>query len=67
MLVHCLMGRSRSAAMVLGYLVAHHGLTLEEALYQLRQARPHVQPNRGFLRQLRDFEHRLHHAQHGES
>lgn len=58
-LVHCLAGVSRSAAMVLGYLVKHHAMPLASAFALVRAARPAARPNSGFCRQLIDWE-RLH-------
>lgn len=46
------MGRSRSAALVLAYLMMEHGLTVVDAIEHVRQRRC-VLPNHGFLRQLR--------------
>jgi hypothetical protein len=57
-LVHCAGGVSRSAAVVLGYLMARRGLTLDQSLAELRRARPWVNPNPGFVAQLREFERR---------
>lgn len=56
-LVHCLAGVSRSAAMVLGYLVKHRAMPLAEAFALVRAARPMARPNSGFFRQLIDWEH----------
>lgn len=58
-LVHCLAGVSRSAAMVLGYLVKHRNMPLADAFALVRAARPTARPNSGFFRQLIDWE-RLH-------
>uniref|UniRef100_A0A1B6F6L0 Protein-tyrosine-phosphatase n=1 Tax=Cuerna arida TaxID=1464854 RepID=A0A1B6F6L0_9HEMI len=55
-LVHCLAGVSRSAALVLAYLVKHRDLTLRSAFLHLRACRPAVRPNSGFFRQLIEFE-----------
>ena len=52
-------GVSRSAAVVLGYLMSSNKLSLEEAMDVLRQARPCVKPNEGFLRQLQDYQKQL--------
>ncbi|KAM9727903.1 dual specificity phosphatase 29-like isoform 1-T3 [Menidia menidia] len=51
-LVHCVMGRSRSATLVLAYLMMKHSLTVVEAIERVRQHRC-ILPNHGFLRQLR--------------
>uniref|UniRef100_A0A3Q2QGZ5 Dual specificity protein phosphatase n=1 Tax=Fundulus heteroclitus TaxID=8078 RepID=A0A3Q2QGZ5_FUNHE len=51
-LVHCVMGRSRSATLVLAYLMMKHSLTVVEAIEHVRQHRC-ILPNHGFLKQLR--------------
>ncbi|KAG5831523.1 hypothetical protein ANANG_G00304590 [Anguilla anguilla] len=50
--VHCAVGVSRSAALVLAYLMIHHGLSLADAIRKVKEAR-WIFPNRGFLKQLR--------------
>ncbi|KAG7382017.1 hypothetical protein PHYPSEUDO_005378 [Phytophthora pseudosyringae] len=55
-LVHCFMGRSRSATIILAYLMARQDLTLHEALCELRRVRPQAQPNSGFYQELVAFE-----------
>ncbi|GAB9473168.1 hypothetical protein Gpo141_00010325 [Globisporangium polare] len=55
-LVHCFLGRSRSAALILAFLIARRGMTLSEATVLLRSVRPQVQPNSGFLVELQQFE-----------
>ncbi|XP_034025776.1 dual specificity protein phosphatase 26-like [Thalassophryne amazonica] len=50
-LVHCHVGVSRSATLVLAYLMLRHHLTLVEAICAVKVNRG-VIPNRGFLRQL---------------
>ncbi|KAF5898967.1 protein phosphatase Slingshot 3-like [Clarias magur] len=54
-LVHCKMGVSRSASTVIAFLMKQQGWTLEEALNHVRERRPIVQPNDGFLRQLQTY------------
>ncbi|KAM8851478.1 dual specificity phosphatase 29-like isoform 1-T2 [Synchiropus picturatus] len=51
-LVHCVMGRSRSATLVLAYLMMKHNLTVVDAIEHVRQRRC-ILPNHGFLKQLR--------------
>uniref|UniRef100_A0A3Q3DID3 Dual specificity protein phosphatase n=1 Tax=Hippocampus comes TaxID=109280 RepID=A0A3Q3DID3_HIPCM len=51
-LVHCVMGRSRSASLVLAYLMMEQGLTVVDAIEHVRRRRC-VLPNHGFLKQLR--------------
>lgn len=55
-LVHCTAGRSRSAAVVVAFFIARLGMSYDEALATVKQARPWVAPNAGFERQLREFE-----------
>lgn len=57
--VHCQKGISRSASIVLAYLVAGEGLTLQEAYSLTKQARKFIKPNKGFSNQLGQFEMEL--------
>ena len=52
-------GVSRSAAVVLGYLMSSNIVSLEDAMKILREARPCVKPNEGFVRQLQDYQKEL--------
>ena len=51
-LVHCLAGRSRSAAIVIGYLMRNERLSFSQALQEVQRLRPVASPNGGFRRQL---------------
>ncbi|XP_026887510.2 dual specificity phosphatase DUPD1 isoform X1 [Electrophorus electricus] len=55
LLVHCVMGRSRSASLVLAYLMIHEKMTLVEAIEQVK-CRRRILPNWGFLKQLRELD-----------
>ncbi|XP_034007800.1 dual specificity phosphatase DUPD1-like [Trematomus bernacchii] len=57
-LVHCVMGRSRSAALVLAYLMMKQSLTVVDAVEHVKQRRC-ILPNHGFLKQLRALDIRL--------
>ncbi|XP_041958336.1 dual specificity protein phosphatase 26-like isoform X2 [Alosa sapidissima] len=50
-LVHCHVGVSRSATVVLAYLMLKHHMTLVDAITTVKEGRGII-PNRGFLRQL---------------
>ncbi|KAJ8379255.1 hypothetical protein SKAU_G00000330 [Synaphobranchus kaupii] len=50
-LVHCAVGVSRSATLVLAYLMIRQNMTLVEAIKTVKDQRGII-PNRGFLRQL---------------
>uniref|UniRef100_A0A670ZT32 Dual specificity protein phosphatase n=1 Tax=Pseudonaja textilis TaxID=8673 RepID=A0A670ZT32_PSETE len=54
-LVHCVLGKSRSPALVLAYLMIYQNLSLADALEMLLQHRA-ISPNRGFLKQLQDLD-----------
>ncbi len=58
-LVHCLAGVSRSATLVLAYLLKYTTLSLHQAFVHLHSIRPCVRPNIGFFRQLIEWELRL--------
>ena len=55
-LVHCQFGVSRSASIVLAYLMKYHDFSLTQALDHVRQRRPIIDPNPGFRRQLATWE-----------
>ena len=58
-LVHCYAGISRSATMVISWLMREKGLSLNEAINTTRAKRWFINPNPGFMRQLRAFEKEL--------
>ncbi|XP_066519924.1 dual specificity protein phosphatase 13A-like [Hoplias malabaricus] len=58
LLVHCAVGVSRSASLVLAYLMIYQQLPLLEAIITVKQHR-WIFPNRGFLKQLRALDIRL--------
>ncbi|PAA50178.1 hypothetical protein BOX15_Mlig031045g2 [Macrostomum lignano] len=58
-LVHCMAGVSRSATLVLAYLMKYRNLNLRQAHDLCKQRRPYIRPNVGFWRQLCDYEERL--------
>ncbi|KAM4702599.1 dual specificity phosphatase 29-like [Rhinophrynus dorsalis] len=57
-LVHCAMGRSRSASLVLAYLMIYKNMTVVDAITQVLKHRC-ILPNRGFLKQLRELDIQL--------
>lgn len=54
-LVHCMAGRSRSASLVIAYLMTELHLDLDQALAFVQEKRPIVRPNAAFMQQLRQF------------
>eukprot|EP01012_Entosiphon_sulcatum_P022172 TRINITY_DN27082_c0_g1_i1.p3 TRINITY_DN27082_c0_g1~~TRINITY_DN27082_c0_g1_i1.p3 ORF type:complete len:196 (+),score=44.33 TRINITY_DN27082_c0_g1_i1:1004-1591(+) len=57
--VHCNQGRSRSASVVIAYYIAHQSMAVDDALRFVRDRRVVVEPNEGFMEQLRSFERRV--------
>ncbi|KAG7263382.1 hypothetical protein CRUP_000571 [Coryphaenoides rupestris] len=57
-LVHCIMGLSRSSTLVLAYLMIHRRLSLRRALKRLLEKRA-IYPNRNFLALLLDLDLQL--------
>lgn len=58
-LVHCAAGVSRSTALTLAYMMREHRMTLREALSAMRERRPIVWPNEGFVASLISLESSL--------
>jgi protein-tyrosine phosphatase len=57
--VHCQAGVSRSATIVIAYLMHQRGMTLMEAFQHVRSLRSIVAPNLSFMGQLLAFEQTL--------
>jgi atypical dual specificity phosphatase len=55
-LVHCLAGMSRSASIVCAYLLATTPMNTEETINFVRKRRRIIQPNYGFVKQLKSWE-----------
>ena len=55
-LVHCRMGVSRSATIVISYLMAKYGIHWAETLQFVRKRRKEIKPNPSFLYQLKLFD-----------
>jgi len=58
-LVHCRAGVSRSATIVIAYVMRKYSFSFSNADRVVSTRRPSVCPNRGFLKQLSDFESKL--------
>jgi len=59
-LVHCQMGVSRSATVVIAYLIRYWNMTRDEAYIHVKSKRPQTSPNPGFWDQLHKFEAQCH-------
>jgi len=55
-LVHCRAGVSRSASVVIAYLMEYQGYSLHDAFFLTRSHRSVVTPNIGFMEKLGDYE-----------
>jgi dual specificity phosphatase 12 len=58
-LVHCMAGVSRSATVVIGYLMAMYGYSFDQAYREVQMKRPIINPNSGFVGQLQSWEYDL--------
>ena len=58
-MLHSYAGISRSASMVIAYLMQEHQMSLYDALSHTRKRRPIIFPNPGFQKQLFEFDRKL--------
>ena len=65
-LIHCTLGKSRSASLYIAYFMTYHDLTYCEALGWVKSNRFIVNPNRGFRKQLREYEKILNGGEKGK-
>lgn len=57
--VHCLAGRSRSPSLIIAYLMQSEFISFSEAFKRVLASKIDIQPNTGFVHQLRQYELRL--------
>ncbi|XP_042219922.1 dual specificity protein phosphatase 19-like [Homarus americanus] len=58
-LIHCNAGVSRSASIVIAYLMRHYGMSFDEAFKFVKSKRSFIRPNAGFIDQLKEYETKL--------
>ncbi len=58
-IVHCAAGMSRSPSLVIAYLMIENRWCYEEAYNYVKNKRPIVEPNIGFVKQLKALEYKL--------
>lgn len=58
-LVHCNAGVSRSAAITLAYIMKTQMMTYDDAWNLVKEKRPSINPNIGFIIQLKNYEKQL--------
>lgn len=57
-LVHCDMGISRSASIIIAWLMTRKNMSLKKAHSYLKSIRPIISPNPGFIKQLKILENK---------
>ncbi|KAK0197124.1 protein-tyrosine phosphatase-like protein [Armillaria mellea] len=55
-LVHCQQGVSRSASIVIAYLIRNRGMSYDSAFAYVKRERACIAPNSGFVQALREWE-----------
>ena len=55
-LIHCRRGASRSATLLMAFLMNRYSMTVDDALATLRKARPRVNPISHFMKELHTYE-----------
>lgn len=58
-LIHCFAGVSRSTTILISYLIKYRKMSYAQALTLVRRRRPIVNPNEGFVKQLRYYEKQI--------
>jgi len=58
-LIHCVHGKSRSCSIVASYLIYYKNMTTGEALEFIKKKRTQIDPNPGYIRQLKQFEEEI--------
>ena len=61
--VHCFMGSSRSATIIIAYLMKYHNYNLRDALNFVKEKREVVNLNQDFFKQLSEFDKTLNNQQ----
>jgi len=61
-LVNCIAGVSRSATIIIAYLMKYENMNLKEALTFVKEKRTIISPNRNFLYKLSDYECKIYYS-----
>jgi protein-tyrosine phosphatase len=54
-LIHCREGRSRSASILIAYLIKYKNMTYDDAFNYIQSKRQIIKPNIGFIKQLKQY------------
>jgi tyrosine-protein phosphatase MSG5 len=65
-LIHCAAGVSRSASAVIGYLMKYEKMDYDEAFTRVKSLRSCINPNLGFVDQLKIYGDKLSKENHGD-
>ena len=60
-LVHCYKGRSRSVTCIIAYMIKYKSMSYESAYVMIKNIKSDVNPNKGFINQLKEFEYEFKH------
>ena len=58
-LVHCYAGISRSTSIIIAFLMKHQKMNFNKAMELIKEKRGKIQPNSGFILQLKAYEKEL--------
>jgi protein-tyrosine phosphatase len=58
-IVHCAAGISRSSTLVIAHLMIENNWSMEQAIQYVKERRPQIQPNDGFIKQLKTLEYKI--------
>ena len=58
-LIHCQLGISRSTTCLIAYMIKYLGYNTVSAMQFIKNKRPQIMPNFGFLQQLKNYEERI--------
>ena len=58
-LVHCMMGASRSVTIVAAYLMKYHHMSASDSIKFMKSIRKEVNPNKGYIKQLYKYQNFL--------
>ncbi len=54
-LIHCAQGVSRSVSVIVLHLVKHEGMTIKQAIEEVKQYRPEANPNKVFISHMQKY------------
>ena len=58
-LIHCMMGRSRSPTVAAAYIMDKQHISCDEAINIIKTLKPNINPNSGFIEQLKQFQTKI--------